>query len=1183
MKKITQIKSIILSVLLISSSILSATVNKTEIKNNLKIKTETHSKFKYKLNISPKAQTKIGGLLLKNTLSKQGAIDSMKKGKVLLKKPFGKLDREIIAVYLTRKPTKIFDEKLESLGIMRKNQSWIPAVGNHKYGFAIYITPIDKVETLAEMPEIMRVQSLEQTYNGQLREANGEKGINARYVWNKFDYFGQGVTVGIIDTGYDVGNPDLPDPIAKWEYYYEEQITFTTNIIDVVENPPGVFTTNYVSNTNVVLEVNKNADVTDNNSGHGTYIAGCIVGNGTLANENDYGYMTGIAPSAQVHIVKADLTFSGIQFFNEAVLIQALDDLSKSNSVDIINMSLGGWDAYHDGSSPLNQAVDYVTIEKGIPVFCAAGNLANKKKHVYAEIEPFGEKEIKFTVVTTNRQIHSMAFNLIWADGYDGNKQELFYDRWDVFPKSPREDNPLIPFDGIPAPVPGGWHWKWMDDGENKLWGFFQGDKFNSTISPRGKIRQQWYGLNEYMIWEEDEDKDVLRPKTVRLLLTNKVNKVRYFHLYIDLNPGGTGYNPPLSAVFDGANSKYTVTSPGTSDRAFTVGSFASRTSFANRAASNNTTQATAELTLVSGFSGRGPRVDQTNLRDNDDFSYEQVRYEHVKPDFLCPGELVISVLNRKTRDDHDCPPFYANDNIASQAWQRSLPSWDGFYFEEEENEYTNLNYFCPLGIFGDFWFFKTSSYYNVTAFTNESFQLGTSPAAAFGSGSAALMFQAFPCLQVEELRRYMRPGPPAYPHFPGTYNVKNGFGRLFLESIFKDHDIYVDTTTYLNYLALVPNSETNIVIENDDTIWVTNNPIFLAGDYQSVYCTKSFRLTNFLTGWSKEVDYVNLTNRAWWADNVVLSNYIKQEIGIGLNLGIPDGGSENLDESIWVWHRHGLDRPTITIIEPTNQPSIKYDPPVDSFLLSGVWSDDSDIKNTKAITAITWRNNTTSEGGTVSNINIVGAGGTGTWDAGSISIENPSYNVITVTAIDDDGDSSSDTIVIDNGSRQFVVEKLNFKVNLAKPDKDLFKMQGTIKNVDDDALFEVGDEFYIGLVQTNNVVTNLLSFVTTDDNIKAKGRKAIYLDKVKKGHVFKVTASRKKNDDDIKIKIIMKKFDDLEGIFEIDPVDAKKKDNLWSKEMFFKGKACGYIFNSSKIDKIPYWGKLSKNIIGKK
>jgi len=1152
MKKITQIKIITLSVLLILSSIVSAKLNKPTTKTNLKTKTETGTKFNNKLNISPSAQKKVGGLLLKRTLSKRFAINAIKSGKVLQQKSSGKLDREIIAVYLTRKPTKLFDEKLESLGIKRKNKIWIPAVADHKYGFVIYIAPIDKIETLAKMPEIMRIESLEQTYNGQLAKVVSNAGLNALAVWGRFDYYGQGLTVGIIDTGYDVGNPDLPDPVEKWSY----------------------------SSGNLVV----NADVTDTNSGHGTYIAGCIVGNGTLASANNLMNMNGIAPSSQVHVVKADTVNEGIRVFSSVTLIQALNDLAESNCVDVINMSLGGWDAYHDGSSPLDQAVDYVSIEKGIPVFCAAGNLANKKQHTFFEIEKFEAKELKFTVSVTNfYDYNSVAFNLIWADGFTENKHELFYDRWDVFPqiRTGADRWPLQPFDGSPHPSS-----VIFPDG-NLYLSRFEGFKLDSTPSPRGEVQQQWYGLNHATYWEQDPaDYWELQERTVRLCLTNKTATNRWFHLYIDKNREDSTYKKAKYSEFDSASSKYTVTSPGTADRAFTVGSFISRFSFENSAASNTTTEASdsAGVDSISIFSGQGPRVDQTNLREEDEYTYKEVQFEHVKPDFVCPGELVISVFDRNIRDSNVYPPLYAFTNTTQQLWNRSQPYASDYYIDRKRDDYTNLNYICPLGIFGggaDFWKPIWWSSFTSTDFISKSEQLGTSPASAFGAGSAILMLQAWPCFQIEELRRYMRPCEQTefFPHNPGNYNIKRGFGNLHLGDIFLNN-YYIDKETFLNYLSLVPNSKTNIVIENDNTIWVTNNPIYLAGNYQAIYCADSFCLTNFDTGWSKKVNYVNLTNRIWWADNVVLSNYFKQKIGVCLNLKRPDGTTENLDENIWVWHRHGLTPPVITITAPTNTSSIKFDPPINSFNLAGVWSDDSDVKTTAAIKSITWLNNTTGEGGSVSNINTVGDGGAGTWDAGTISIENPSYNVITVTAIDDDDESSNDSIVIDNGSRQFVVDKLKFKVNLAKPAKDSLKIQGLMKSTANDAIFEPGDEFYINMVLTNGLLTNLVTFVTTADDIKAKGRKAVYSNK-ENGHKFSVVASRKKNDDDIKLKITMKKFDGLENYFGITPIDAKKKDSIYKAEIVFKGKAGGYIFNSSKIA-IPYWGKPGKNIIGK-
>jgi len=1132
MKNYIQVKNIALLGLFFFVSVVPATANTKTAPKATSIK-------KYKLNIENKNKKKIGGLLLKRTLSKRATVDKIKENPVLFQKISSKINKESVAVYLTKKPTKIFDQKLKAFGILRKNNVWIPAEGEHDYGFAMYSVPISKIEFLANMPEIMRIESLEQTYNGQISKAIANSGINALAVWDRFDYYGQGLTIGIIDTGYDVGNPDLPNPIASWAY------------------PGGI--------------LDKNADVTDTVSGHGTYIAGCIVGNGSLAKANNLVDMNGVAPSSQVHIVKADTTYYDIKIFQSEVLVQALYDLAESNCVDIINMSLGGWDAYHDGSSPLDQAVDYVSISKGIPVFCASGNLADQKRHVFLELGGFEGKTITFKLSTTNWQFHSVAFNLIWADDYDEDNHQLFYDRWDEFPQGDRSKYPLWPFDGKEyfAGV--------KIDSEHTYSNYFLGNSFDYTVSQRGKVKQKWYGLNEAMKWIQDENPHTHKTKTVRLFLTNKVNEVRDFHLYIDMNRNIGDYSYAKRPVFlnPEPETKYTITSPGTADRAFTVGAFVSRTDFSNcSTSSDKTTESTAPFASVSTFSGCGPRVDQINLKGKSEFFYEEVQYEYVKPDFICPGELVISVFDRNVRNNHTTPPLYSGT-----IWRQSQPSPSDYYINRQQ-DYTSLNYCCPLEIQGSisafmWWDDLQNSY------TSKYAMLGTSPASALAAGSAALILQAFPSLQVEELRRYMRPCEQTefFPHNPGNYSISRGFGNLHLGDIFLNN-YYVDTETYLNYLSLIPNSKTNLIIENDDTILVTNNLISLAGNYQAVYNQADFYLTNFLTGWSKAVDSVDLTNRIWWCDNVVLSNYIKQKIGLSLILEKPNESTEILDRNIWIQHKHGKQPPVITITSPTNAPQSIDDLPIYSFILAGVWADDSDDKTTNAIKSIKWYNNITRKSGTISNITVAGNGGTGTWSAGSISVENPSYNVITVTAVDDDGEASSDSIILSIGSMKLInIEKINFKVNLANPAKDLLKIQGVVKGVATDAEFKPEMDFYIDLIQTNGV-TNLVTFSTTE-KIKAKGRKAIYLGKDADGKIVKVIASRKKSSTDINLKIIMKKFDGLENIFEIEPVDAKKKDTIYNKEITIRGKVCGFIFNSSIVN-VQYWGKINKNIIGK-
>ena len=399
MKKFTQIKIAGLTALLVFSSFVFAN-NVDNFLNSKDINCE-------KLNLSPKAQKKVGGLLLKRTREKRSIVNSMRKGKAVTRKLldskniYGKIDTEIIAVYLTREPNKFFEQKLKSLGVVRKSNIWIPAIGHHRYGFTLFEAPIDKIEILAEMPEIMRVASAERTFGAQLNQAAKRLGMNLFWSNSSYeDYRGNGITIGLIDTGYDVGNTDLPEPIAKWRYFYETYITTNSIVTNVTEGVTNIIVN---TSTNTVLEADTNADVSDNISGHGTYVAGCIVGKGILSGDNMQ--MLGMSTGVQVHVVKASMVnSSGIDVFREDVLVQALSDLAASNCVDMINLSLGTWDAYHDGSSLLEQAIDTLAISNDIPVFCAAGNLGDKKRHIAVEMDKHTEQLIQIKVTTTNQK-----------------------------------------------------------------------------------------------------------------------------------------------------------------------------------------------------------------------------------------------------------------------------------------------------------------------------------------------------------------------------------------------------------------------------------------------------------------------------------------------------------------------------------------------------------------------------------------------------------------------------------------------------------------------------------------------------------------------------------------------------------------------------------------------------------
>jgi len=147
---------------------------------------------------------------------------------------------------------------------------------------------------------------------------------NIPSVWQETE--GEGITVGVLDTGTEMGHPDLSASLIV-----------------------GRNTTN---NTNNV----------EDDQGHGTFCSGIIT-----ANNNTQG-IVGVAPKAKILVIKvlgADGTGSYETVLNG--INYAIDQ-----GVDVISMSLGG----PDDVPALHNAVKRAYVAN-IPVICAAGNAGN--------------------------------------------------------------------------------------------------------------------------------------------------------------------------------------------------------------------------------------------------------------------------------------------------------------------------------------------------------------------------------------------------------------------------------------------------------------------------------------------------------------------------------------------------------------------------------------------------------------------------------------------------------------------------------------------------------------------------------------------------------------------------------------------------------------------------------------
>lgn len=112
--------------------------------------------------------------------------------------------------------------------------------------------------------------------------------------------------------------------------------------------------------------------------GHGTHVMGCAAGSGRAsANGQPAGTYRGMAPGAWLIAVKATTTErSGVFYFTDVMDALAYADMRAGERPCVINLSLGGQLGPHDGSLPIEQAIDALVNgdRPGRIVVCSAGN-----------------------------------------------------------------------------------------------------------------------------------------------------------------------------------------------------------------------------------------------------------------------------------------------------------------------------------------------------------------------------------------------------------------------------------------------------------------------------------------------------------------------------------------------------------------------------------------------------------------------------------------------------------------------------------------------------------------------------------------------------------------------------------------------------------------------------------------
>ena len=154
--------------------------------------------------------------------------------------------------------------------------------------------------------------------------------VGAPTAWED-GYTGAGVTVAVLDSGYDPTHPDLAGRVA-------EAKDFTGTSPEAVDG-----------------------------HGHGTHVASTVAGTGAASN----GKYKGVAPDAKLLIGKV-CTDDG--YCTDSDMIEGME-WAAANGAAAANMSIGGYPT--DGKDPLSLVVDELTASSGTLFVVASGNFGS--------------------------------------------------------------------------------------------------------------------------------------------------------------------------------------------------------------------------------------------------------------------------------------------------------------------------------------------------------------------------------------------------------------------------------------------------------------------------------------------------------------------------------------------------------------------------------------------------------------------------------------------------------------------------------------------------------------------------------------------------------------------------------------------------------------------------------------
>lgn len=249
-----------------------------------------------------------------------------------------------------------------------------------------------------------------------------------------FDFRGQGVLIGVVDTGIDYTNPI---------FRYADNTTKIVSLWDqsIGSEVPEVYTlgTEFTrEHINMALQSEDPFLIVPSmdESGHGTMIAGIAAGNVVL----ERGF-SGVAPEAELLIVKLKPAKANLKDFwgipQNTLCYQENDILfgvnyllrvaARLNKPIAICFALGSSQGPHDGTDNLSAYVSLQAENSRVAMVIAAGNEGDTKRHYFGIVDPMkgfetvelnvGENEVGFSMELWGRSPGIFSIDILTPSG----------------------------------------------------------------------------------------------------------------------------------------------------------------------------------------------------------------------------------------------------------------------------------------------------------------------------------------------------------------------------------------------------------------------------------------------------------------------------------------------------------------------------------------------------------------------------------------------------------------------------------------------------------------------------------------------------------------------------------------------------------------------------------------------